>query len=388
MLCILVSIEANCIEELPNNLIVCLQDPGWPLASLLNGCTKSGKPGGSSQMKPGVIIAPQHLPPAHLPAAHLPPEHLSPVHLPPAHLPPAHLPPAHLPGVIMAPAHHNSGQLPTPIKEPGQKCRIRIHFPVVSLQTKGQNFHRLETMAKEVNNREITDDMFHENEDMEEKESENSREGIKVEFRNMLDRALKMHIHKMAGPLAKLPTHVYQSKYCKMPFGGNLHQYEDGGIAKEKHLRNKQPQNWSGLRTMSVNQANAENLIPKQRDTPKPRMLKTKQNLGHLNDKKLAAKLSKLDDKPPIRNVKLRFQKQENVLPMKKDMIIRIIRTMTNKMTTIPTMRSQAIKNQILREMMTRRQIMRFPKMLQNLIELEGGSARDHQCFYNPTPCF
>ena len=126
--------------------------------------------------------------------------------------------------------------------------------------------------------------------------------------------------------------------------------------------------------------ATAEKSKPEQRDTSKSRFLKMKQNLDDKSEQKSGQGSMPDGSKEPIWDVKLGFPKQDNVVPIPKDL------TTGHLMTMVPTMRKQAMKNLILRELMTRRQMMKFPKMMKSLVAWR--SERNHQCYYNPASCF
>ena len=113
------------------------------------------------------------------------------------------------------------------------------------------------------------------------------------------------------------------------------------------------------------------------------------QNLEQLDDnseQKIEQGSKPDDSRAPIWNVKLGFPKQENVLLIPKDLTTGH-RMMTNRMMMVPTMRKQAMKNLLLKELMTRRQILKFPKMSKNLVAGRP-RERNHICYYNPTSCF
>ena len=269
-----------------------------------------------------------------------------------------------------------SGRMPTPGKDPEEENRNQI-YP----HTEVQNFPRLETkpkaLGKGVNTGEIKENN---NKTTKEKESE---EGIK----DMLEKALKMQLHKMKGQTPEnLAKNTYQSKAVGMTVGRKLYQLETMLKGVKKETKENKNRDVKEKESEDSNEGIKEK--PEPGKATKPRMLKTKQNLGQLDDISLAAKLSdhktgQVGSKPDNKNVKLRFPMQENVPP--KNLKPRHL-MMTNKMMIVSTMRNQVMKYLILRELMRSKQMVRFPKMLKSLVS--GRSERGHQCFYNPAPCF
>ena len=260
-------------------------------------------------------------------------------------------------------------------KDPEEENRNQI-----CSHTEVQRFPRLETklkaLGKGVNTGEIKENN---NKTMKEKESE---EGIK----DMLEKALKMQLHKMKGQTPEnLAKNTYQSKAVGMTVGRKLYQLET--MLKGVKQETKENKNRDVKEKESEDSNKGIKEKPEPGEGTKPRMLKTKQNLGQLDDISLAAKLSDhktgQGSKPDNKNVKLRFPMQENV--PRKNLKPRHL-MMTNKMMIVSTMRNQVMKYLILRELMRSKQMVRFPKMLKSLVS--GRSERGHQCFYNPAPCF